>query len=98
MVKELHALTADILHVALLGSELYIYVCVTSKFCSNQGVNILKIGYWGGTCNMMEDMISVQSNVVRKAERKRSLGRPTFSCDGNIKIDLQELIKDMDWI
>jgi hypothetical protein len=33
---------------------------------------------------------------VRKAERKRPLGRPRLSCDDNIKFDLQEQIKGMD--
>ena len=35
---------------------------------------------------------------VRKGERKRQLGRPRLSCDDNIKIDLQEMIKGMDFL
>jgi hypothetical protein len=58
----------------------------------------LKSANGAGHLERWGEMRSLQSNLVRKVERKRSLGRPGLSCDDNIKIDIQELIKGMDSI
>jgi hypothetical protein len=39
------------------------------------------------------------SDLVRRSEGKRPLGRPRRRCDDNIKVDLQEVEwENMDWI
>jgi hypothetical protein len=36
--------------------------------------------------------------LVRKPEGKKTLGRPRFRREDNIKIDFKEILNDMDWI
>jgi len=53
----------------------------------------------GGTCSTYGGEESCIGVLVRKPERKRSLGRPRSRWEENIKIDLQEVGSEgMDWI
>ena len=54
---------------------------------------------WVGHVACMKDRRSVYRVLVRKPEGKRSLGRPSHTCEDNIKMDLQEVgCGGMDWI
>ena len=45
----------------------------------------------GGACSECEERRDVYRVLVGKSEGKRSLGRPRFRWEDNIKMDLQEV-------
>jgi len=51
----------------------------------------------GGSCSTYEGRGTYRA-LVGKPERKRPLVRPWRRWDDNIKMDLQEVVWDMDWI
>ena len=54
---------------------------------------------WAGYIARMVEMRSVYKVLVGKPEGKRPLGRTRHRCEGNIKMDLQEVgCGSMDWI
>jgi len=54
---------------------------------------------WTGNVARMEERRGVYMVLLGKPEGKRPLGRPTLRWEGNIKMDLQEVVcGGMDWI
>ena len=53
---------------------------------------------WAGHVARMEDRRCAYRVLVSKPEGKRPLGRPKRRWEYNIKIDIQEVGRDVDWI
>jgi hypothetical protein len=52
----------------------------------------------GGTCSTYGKRRDAYRGLVKKPEGKRPLGRPRHRGEDNIKMDLQEVGRGMDWI
>jgi hypothetical protein len=52
----------------------------------------------GGACGTYRERGGVYRVLVGRPEGRRRLGRPRRRWDDNIKIDLQEVGRGMDWI
>jgi len=53
---------------------------------------------WTGHGARMGERRGVYRVLVGKPDGKRPLGRPRASWEDNIKMDLQEVVRGMDWI